>query len=47
MAFKEWKEQHQALWEFILFNIPSFPALLNVGARLQWGHCIRLRGTRS
>ena len=23
MAFKEWKEQHQALWEFILFNILS------------------------
>lgn len=23
MAFKEWKEEHQALWEFILFNILS------------------------
>lgn len=23
MAFKEWKEEHQALWEFILFNVLS------------------------
>ena len=23
MAFQQWKEEHQALWEFILFNILS------------------------